>query len=144
MLRVALIVAVLAASAHAALVQTSGEQVTSGGEDVVAYGPPDFTDAPLCTGPTVEGRKLATTSGTLYDDSATSYASALAGVQFRVADDASGTNAANISGVTAFTFWLPYSTLRGKYIGVRATATNVAGSTTSDSIWIGPVNPHRN
>lgn len=131
-------------AARGALLTSGGEQLTSGGEVLTTYGPPDFTAAPRLIGPPVEGRELVASSGTIYDDGGTAYPSSLAGVQFRVADDGSGTNATNISGVTAFTFWLPNSSVRGKWIGVRATATNAAGSTTSDTFWMGPILPHRN
>lgn len=137
-------VAAVSLNAAAAILVSNGNKVKSNGAQVHTYGPPTFYAQPQLLGTPIEGFPLIVSYGTLYKDSGLSYPGTITGVQWRVADDANGTNAANIAGAVGATYRIPYLTLRGKYIGVAATGNNTAGNSTKNAFWIGPVVPYNN
>jgi hypothetical protein len=92
-------------------------------------GKPQNTVVPSITGTLGAGEVLTAGDGTWSDGSTSARA-------WRVADDASGTNATNISGATGSTYTLLESNVaNGKYIGLRISRNNSIGTTTADSIW---------
>lgn len=82
--------------------------------------------------------EAATSYGELIKNYAGTYTFGAITNQIQRADDASGTNAADISGATS----LPYEVTtddNGKYLRLAETATNSEGSATQYTEWIGPI-----
>ncbi len=93
-----------------------------------AEGKPQNTVVPALTGTFQPSEVISTTDGTWSDGTST--------YQWRKADDASGTNASNITAETSSTYTIDTGEIAvGKFLGVRVTNTNNIGTATADSLW---------
>ncbi len=93
----------------------------------VAAVPPSSADAPSVTGVLTDGEELSATQGTWAGSPAISYS-----YQWEVCADAGGTNCADLVGAAASTYTLTAGEV-GKYVRVKVTATNSAGTASAHS-----------